>query len=183
MKLVKADDTNAAPIARYIPYTRHLFVMFVDRRAALEVKDEALGYIDQLISSYFQPFFMIVSSCEADIPVSQLPACREEAPRPTAATEGWAVVGSVLVKVVSCRCCTYDDHGFNQPASFLRRILHCVCMRTGLGGITGAHEVSLTSLNTTTSLFMFTPRLKYTLGIPATATFLFILALGAIISS
>lgn len=49
-KLVKANDTDAAPIARYIPYTRHFFVMLLDRHAALEVKDEALGYMDQLIS-------------------------------------------------------------------------------------------------------------------------------------
>ncbi|KZV74116.1 hypothetical protein PENSPDRAFT_626363 [Peniophora sp. CONT] len=52
LQLVKADDDEAAPIARYIPYTRHFFVMLVDRRASLEVKDEALGYMDQLILTY-----------------------------------------------------------------------------------------------------------------------------------
>ncbi|VDB84244.1 unnamed protein product [Peniophora sp. CBMAI 1063] len=52
LQLVKAGDAEAAPIARYIPYTRHFFVMLLDRHAALEVKDEALGYMDQLIISY-----------------------------------------------------------------------------------------------------------------------------------
>lgn len=46
---MKADE-EAAPIARYVPYTRHFFVLLLDRHAALEVKDEALNYMDQLIS-------------------------------------------------------------------------------------------------------------------------------------
>ncbi|KZV74115.1 hypothetical protein PENSPDRAFT_648314 [Peniophora sp. CONT] len=52
LQLVKGNDDEATPIARYIPYTRHFFVLLMDRHAALEVKDEALGYMDQLIMSY-----------------------------------------------------------------------------------------------------------------------------------
>ena len=56
VKLVKSNDAEAAPIARYIPYTRHFFVLLMDRHAALEVKDEAMGYMDHLIGRSF-PFF------------------------------------------------------------------------------------------------------------------------------
>ncbi|VDB84240.1 unnamed protein product [Peniophora sp. CBMAI 1063] len=52
LQLFKTDVADAATIARYVPYTRHFYVLLVDRRASLEVKDEALGHMDQIIMSY-----------------------------------------------------------------------------------------------------------------------------------
>ena len=76
VKLVKSNDGEATPIARYIPYTRHFFVLLMDRHAALEVKDEAMGYMDHLIGPSF-PFFCDFMTLIAEF--SQLPSCREEA--------------------------------------------------------------------------------------------------------
>ncbi|KAI0032152.1 hypothetical protein K488DRAFT_50537 [Vararia minispora EC-137] len=52
LQLVKADDVQKTPIAKYRTCTRHLFVFNMRRHAALLIHKEATGYMDRLIVSY-----------------------------------------------------------------------------------------------------------------------------------
>ncbi|KAI0059508.1 hypothetical protein BV25DRAFT_1808942 [Artomyces pyxidatus] len=52
LQLIRADDDQKVPLAKYHTYRRHFFVFRMSRHAFLEVKSEATEAMDKLIMSY-----------------------------------------------------------------------------------------------------------------------------------
>ncbi|KAI0275272.1 hypothetical protein BC834DRAFT_41631 [Gloeopeniophorella convolvens] len=52
LQLVRADDSEKVPLAKYHTYHRHFFVFRMSQHAWLEIKPEATEAMDKLIVSY-----------------------------------------------------------------------------------------------------------------------------------
>ncbi|TFY76173.1 hypothetical protein EWM64_g7839 [Hericium alpestre] len=52
LQLVRADDQEKSPLAKFHTYRRHFFLFRMSKHAFLEVKSEAIEAMDRLIMSY-----------------------------------------------------------------------------------------------------------------------------------
>ncbi|KAI0320078.1 hypothetical protein OF83DRAFT_674304 [Amylostereum chailletii] len=52
LQLVRTDDVQKVPVAKFHPHRRYFFVLRMSTHACLEVKTEAASAMDQLILSY-----------------------------------------------------------------------------------------------------------------------------------